>query len=240
MARARGRLGIELAEHRGGNDDARILRLLPGQSEFAQDGGRVVLLRPVGRGEAGAVLQGGIRAALQQHVNGPRIGVVRGHCHHQGRHLANVPGIHFGAGIEQRFRHVGSARGSREHERGEIAQRDGAVLHNLGFLGADRIHFGAFRQEQFDRLQVAVARRVHQRRQAAVVRPVERRTFLNQDAYGGEIVGRRGRHERLRLQFRPMLEEKAHRGRGAIVGRCQIQRGPPHLGFGVDIGPGGH
>ena len=134
----RGRLGIELAEHRSRNDDARVLRLLPGQSEFAQDGGRVVLLRPAGCGEPGAVLLAEVRAALQQQAYGARIGVVRGHRQHQRRHLANVHGIHLGAGIEQRFRHLGPARRNRQQERGEIAQRDGSVLHGFEFLGARR------------------------------------------------------------------------------------------------------
>ena len=45
---------------------------------------------------------------------------------------------------------------------------------------------------------------------------------------------------RLPFRFRPVLQQVPDRGRGAIVGRRQVQRRAPHLGLGVDIGPGSH
>ena len=187
-----------------------------------------------------AVLLADLRAMLQQQPYGPRIRVVRRHRQHQRRHLTNVHGIHIGARIQQRLGDLRTARRRCQHERREIPQLDRPVLYRLRLFRADRVHIGAFRQQELDRLQISVARRQHQRSPSEVVPSIDRSALLSQQLDGGQIVRRRGRYQRRSFDFRPVLQQVPDRGRGAIVGRRQVQCGAPHLRPGIDIRLGSH
>ena len=166
--------------------------------------------------------------------------MIGGDGQHQRRHLADILGVHLGARIQQSLRHFGTARRNRQHERGEVAQRDRAILYRFRFLRADGVHVGAFRQQEFHRLQTAVPRREHQGSPPHAILLVDRRAALQQQPDGRQIIRQRRPDQHIRLQFRPVVQQKPHRRRGAVVSRRQRQRRATHFRFGVDIRSGGH